>query len=184
MSDCHPIPMISCSTMGVQLVDLLHTCQMGLRWRGQWTVTNNSNSFLAYFGFLWRHAMTFTVNNDLSLSGVSSRCPFNRPLPHLLVIFPHKWFLLWDYFFTGYFLLVNSLRPSGIYIYIHIYICVCKLTIIGSDNNGLSPGRHQAIIWTNTGIVLIGALETNCSNILIKFTHFPFQKIHLKMSSN
>ena len=26
-------------------------------------------------------------------------------------------------------------------------ICVNNLTIIGSDN-GLSPGRHQAIIWT------------------------------------
>ena len=29
-----------------------------------------------------------------------------------------------------------------------MHICVSKLTIIGSDN-GLSPGRHQAIIWTN-----------------------------------
>ena len=34
------------------------------------------------------------------------------------------------------------------------HICVSKLTIIGSDN-GLSPGRHQAIIWTNAGILLI-----------------------------
>ena len=31
------------------------------------------------------------------------------------------------------------------------HICDCNLTIIGSDN-GLSPGRHQAIIWTNAGI--------------------------------
>ena len=29
---------------------------------------------------------------------------------------------------------------------------VSKLTIIGSDN-GLSPGRRQAIIWTNAGIL-------------------------------
>ena len=42
-----------------------------------------------------------------------------------------------------------------------------KLTIIGSDN-GLSPGRRQAIIWTNAGILLIGALGTNVSAILIK----------------
>ena len=28
------------------------------------------------------------------------------------------------------------------------HICVSKLTIIGSDN-GLSPDRRQAIIWTN-----------------------------------
>ena len=30
------------------------------------------------------------------------------------------------------------------------HICVSDLAIIGSDN-GLSPGRHQAIIWTNAG---------------------------------
>ena len=34
----------------------------------------------------------------------------------------------------------------------HIYIN--KLTIVGSDN-GLSPGRHQAIIWANATILLI-----------------------------
>ena len=34
------------------------------------------------------------------------------------------------------------------------HICVGKLTIIGSGN-GLSPGRRQAIIWTNAGILLI-----------------------------
>ena len=40
------------------------------------------------------------------------------------------------------------------------HICVNKLTIIGSDN-GLLPGRRQAIIWTNSGILLIGPLGTN-----------------------
>ena len=44
------------------------------------------------------------------------------------------------------------------------HICVVKLTIIGSDN-GLSPGRRQAIIWTNAGILLIGPLGTNFSEI-------------------
>ena len=33
------------------------------------------------------------------------------------------------------------------------HICVSRLTIIGSDN-GLSPDRRQAIIWTNAGILL------------------------------
>ena len=33
------------------------------------------------------------------------------------------------------------------------HICVGKLTIIGSDN-GLSPERRKAIIWTNAGILL------------------------------
>ena len=34
------------------------------------------------------------------------------------------------------------------------HISVSKLTIIGSDND-LAPGRRQAIIWTNAGILLI-----------------------------
>ena len=62
------------------------------------------------------------------------------------------------------------------------YICVDELTIIGSDN-GLSPGRRQAIIWTNAGILLIGPLGTNFSEILIAIETFPFKKKHLKMSS-
>ena len=36
---------------------------------------------------------------------------------------------------------------------------VSKLTSIGSDN-GLSPGRGQAIIYTNAEILLIGPLGT------------------------
>ena len=62
------------------------------------------------------------------------------------------------------------------------HICVSNLTIIGSDN-GLSPGRRQAIIWTNAGILLIGPLETNFSEISIKIHVFSFKKMHLKMSS-
>ena len=38
------------------------------------------------------------------------------------------------------------------------HICVGNLTIISSDN-GLSPGRRQAIIGTNAGILLIGNLR-------------------------
>ena len=45
--------------------------------------------------------------------------------------------------------------------------CVSKLTIIGSGY-GLSPGRRQAIIWTNAGILLIGPLGTNFIEILIE----------------
>ena len=62
------------------------------------------------------------------------------------------------------------------------HICVNKLIIIGSDN-GLSPGRRQAIIWTNAGILLIGPLGTNFSEILIEILTFSFKKMHLKMPS-
>ena len=61
------------------------------------------------------------------------------------------------------------------------HICVGKLTIIDSDN-GLSPGCCQAIIWTNAGILLIGPLGTNFSEILIKIHIFSFKEMHLKMS--
>ena len=54
-------------------------------------------------------------------------------------------------------------------------LCVVKLTIIDSDN-GLSPGRRQAIIWTNAGILLIGPLGTNFIEILIGIQTFSLKK--------
>ena len=49
------------------------------------------------------------------------------------------------------------------------HMCVGELTIIGSDN-GLSPGRCQAIIWTNAGILLIRCLGKNS----VKFKWNPY----------
>ena len=60
------------------------------------------------------------------------------------------------------------------------HIFVSNLTIIASDN-GWSPGRRQAIFWTNAGILLIGPLDTN--KILIEIHTFSFRKMPLKMSS-
>ena len=62
------------------------------------------------------------------------------------------------------------------------HICVGNLIIIGSDN-GLSPDRRQAIIWTNAGILLIWPLGTNFREILNGIQTFSFKKMHLKMSS-
>ena len=62
------------------------------------------------------------------------------------------------------------------------HICVSKLPTIGSDN-GSSPGRRQAIIWTNAGILLIGPLWTHFSEILIEIPTFSFKKMRLKVSS-
>ena len=62
------------------------------------------------------------------------------------------------------------------------HICVSNLTIIGSDN-GLSPGRRQAIIWISAGILLIWTVGTNFSEIQGKIHSFSFQKMHLNMSS-
>ena len=60
----------------------------------------------------------------------------------------------------------------------HIY--VSKLTLIDSVN-ALLPDRHQAIIWTNAGILLIGLLGKNFSEILIRIHMFSFKKMSLKM---
>ena len=63
-----------------------------------------------------------------------------------------------------------------------MHICINKIIIIGSDN-GLLPGRRQVIIWTNAGILLIGLLGTNFSEIFIKIHTFSFKKMYLKMSA-
>ena len=79
-------------------------------------------------------------------------------------------------------MMASLLTHIGVYLYIYRHICVGNLTIIGSDN-GLSPDRRQAIIWTNAWILLIGPYGTNFSEILIKIHAFLFTKMHLKMSS-
>ena len=63
-----------------------------------------------------------------------------------------------------------------------LHICISKLTTISLDN-GLSPDRHQAIIWTNAGILLIGPLGTKISEILIEIHTFLFKKMHLIITS-
>ena len=54
-------------------------------------------------------------------------------------------------------------------------------TIICSDN-GLSPGRRQAVIWTNSEILLILTLGTHFREILSMNDTFLFKKMHLKIS--
>ena len=90
---------------------------------------------------------------------------------------------------------IKGSRPFHLYIELSVWgrrslthwgrvthICVSNLTIIGSDN-GLSPGRRQAIIWTNAGILSIGTLGTNFSEILIEILRFSFKNMRLKVPS-
>ena len=62
-----------------------------------------------------------------------------------------------------------------------VYTSVTYANIV--SDNGLSPGRRQAIIWTIAGKLLIGPLVTNFREILIKIDAFLFNKMHLKLSS-
>ena len=59
-------------------------------------------------------------------------------------------------------------------------MCASKLTIIRSYN-GLSPGQHQVII--SAGILLVGPLGTNFSEILILIYIFSFENIVWKVAA-
>ena len=53
---------------------------------------------------------------------------------------------------------------------------------IGSDN-GLSPERHQAIIWISADTLLIGPQGTYFNEILLEIQIFSFKKIRFNMSA-
>ena len=108
---------------------------------------------------------------------------FRKGFEKIFTIWPWKWMsprtymlhMTWQYQRENYcYTLTHWGRMT--------HICVSDLTIIGSDN-GLSPYRRQAIIWTNAGILLIGPLETNFSEILIEILTLSFKKMRLKVSS-
>ena len=68
-------------------------------------------------------------------------------------------------------------RPGDVLTYLGrvTHICVSKLIMIGADT-GSSPGRRPSIIWTNAGILLIGRLGTNFSEISIEINKFSFKE--------
>ena len=85
----------------------------------------------------------------------------------------HQWHEVLNWKYISICILINETRGSVLSIARYnphwgrvTHICVSKLNIICSDN-GLSPGRRQAIIWTNAGLLLIGSLGTNFTEISI-----------------
>ena len=77
----------------------------------------------------------------------------------------HYWqHILVSIYFFNRFILTHRSRVT--------HICVSKLTITGSDNNN-----------SNAGILLIGPVGTNFSEILIEIYTFSFKKMRLKISS-
>ena len=61
---------------------------------------------------------------------------------------------------------------------LQIYVSGSRVSF--GSGNGLAPGRHQAITWTNADLLSIRPLGTNFSEIQIKIQNFPFMKMHLK----
>ena len=99
---------------------------------------------------------------------------------HFQIIFL-KIVIFWSRFYWNLFLARSWVKFTLTHWGRVTHICVGKLTIISSDN-GLWPGRRQAIIWTNAGILLISPLGTNFNEILIEIWIFSFKKMHLKVS--
>ena len=98
--------------------------------------------------------MTYKRNpgNSFNTKTLSSQCgnpviKIRRSQEHLLYREnPHTWkdgFVYWIWSSTHWGRMTH--------------ICFSKLTIIGSDN-GLSPRKRRAIIWTNAAILSIGII--------------------------
>ena len=111
----------------------------------------------------------------LNCKGRLVRMPLN--LEHGWVIRSHTFMYVTTYQCSSLF---N--RYSSTYWGLVTHICVSKLTIIGSDN-GLSPGRRQAVIRTNAGILLIWPIGIHFSEISVEIHTFPFKQMCWKMSS-
>ena len=122
------------------------------------------------------------TNDDRSLSHICGTRPqwFN-----LLVNVTYSKYLTYPLYYNLTHPLLATQKSYPLYYLTHwgrlTHICVSKLAIIGSDN-GLSPGRRQAIIWTNAGVLLIQTLGINFSEILGEIHSFSFSKMHFKMS--
>ena len=135
------------------------------------------------------------IFSQLSRDFIGEQIPINRQCNSIISLFffpmmslhyNYGWssafFLLYCHNMQYCIVIINELLTILTHWGRVTHICVSKLTIIGSDN-GLSPGWHQAIIWTNTGVLLIRTLETNFSEILSKIHTFSFRKIYWKMPS-
>ena len=180
---CNPpeyIPVIFCFEI---LPIMMHNCRMGSKFL--WELNQNINSswqkqcIWKCNGLIPVLHLAITWNDaDLLIIGPSAT-NFSNILIKLPSVSFKKMhlkmpYMKWQPFCSGLNVLTHWGRVT--------HICVSKLTIIGSDN-GLSPGRRQAIIWTNDGILLIRPLGTNFSEILSKIRIFSFKKMHLKTSS-
>ena len=138
----------------------VHLKMSSAKWRtfcagGRWINTTHCqySSFQAYPTFLdivIIYNIKFLVFfRQASGSPLEIFTTIDKPLPLPMMTA----FVIWQYQFPIWQLQLTHWDRVT-------HICVSKLTSIGSDN-GLLPGRRQAIIWTNAGILLIGPLGTN-----------------------
>ena len=162
---------------------LIHVSKSGPRYLSRWAIAvavaidSNYVACLTlkqkFCHFLWdpqsKRASSHCHQMTLFLS------PFDWVSPPPLTIAgmdaPHWWKAL----FRHKAMFVSAISDTLTHWDRVTHICVSKLTIIGSDN-GLSPGRRQAIIWTNAGIWLIRTLGKTSVKSKAKFIHFHSRK--------
>ena len=113
---------------------------------------------LYFYAFIVIGMFQFIISPNNGNSCVIAHRYFTECFNHLAIFTSPYFSVQYILYCQLYVLLIQWGRVT--------HICVDNLTSIGSDN-GLSPGRLQAIIWTNAGILLIGPLWTNFSEILI-----------------
>ena len=152
-------------------------CQMEIKWHS-WSIYGSVGSQPK------SEDVTY-VTFSLIGCGLAQLYIENRPWSHhysdVIMSMTNQWSTVaWD--FVRFDFKMSFSWTSSIAQPPYFLSCVGNLIIIGPDN-GLSPGRRQAIIWTNAGILIIGPRGTNFSEIFIGIQAFPFKKMNLKTTS-
>ena len=157
---------------------------------------------LAFNSHLWHHKLTNAWSHSVGLQSILAEPQPTHVTDHILIVMHglrscygvriHGWhagaftLIVPQIFERSHQTIWKIIFDVMWYVLTHwgrvTHICVSKVTIIVSDN-GLSPGRRQAIIWNNAGILLIGTLGTNFNEIFIEILTFSFKKMRLKVSS-
>ena len=143
------------------------------------------------FNLLWHSAATWHWRSWSTLVQVMACC-LTAPSHYLnqcwsvingFLCGPHQRSISQEVFKISIHILIMNLKHTRLTHWGQVkHICISNLTIIGSDN-GLSPGRRQAIIWANAGILLNRLLGTNFSDILIAIYTLSFKKMKFKQWS-
>ena len=108
------------------------------------------------------------VGNNISGTRLPEKQLENRQISFVITKFHFHLFLSW------YVISEQLLSHWGQV----THICIGNPTIISSDID-LLPGQHQTIYWTNAGILFIGSLGTNLSEMLIEILTVLLNKMHL-----
>ena len=124
------------------------------------------------------HVIKQNIRIRLHLFGVLSLIEFNAYRAFLIRAIDVKLFVV------VYFVEIRYIGCISLTLWERVtHICVCNLIIIDLDN-GLSPSRCQAIIWTNAEILLIGPCGINIGEIVLKIHRFSFKKMRWKCLEN